>query len=160
MNMECYAYEMCFDNKLNSDNTVIPESDIECVPFDEAYVSEYRAAYNAAFYPMRKALDIEPYNWFSDDSAVLEKAADTYMFISEGELIGAVSCYGNEIDDLFVSMSKQGKGYGRELLLWAINHIREKNSEPITLHVAEWNQRALKMYQGVGFTIRSVEKIK
>ena len=109
---------------------------------------------------MRKALDIEPYNWFSDDSAVLEKAKDTYLFIINGELIGAVSCYENEIDDLFVNLSKQGHGYGRQLLLWAIKHIREKNDEPITLHVAEWNQSALKLYNSTGFTIRRVEKIK
>ena len=153
-NLAYYAYKMCFDKE------ELQEPDIVCIPFDTAFATAYRAAYNAAFHPMRKALDIEPYNWFADDNAVMAKAADTYMFISDGELIGAVSCHENEIDDLFVSTSKQGNGYGRELLLWAIKHIREKNNDAITLHVAEWNQGALKLYKNAGFTIRSVEKIK
>ena len=91
-----YAYEMIYDK------ADVPESNIECIRFDESYIKDYIASYNEAFYPMRKALDIEPYNWYSEESAVLEKTADTYMLIKDGKLIGAVSCYGNEIDDLFV----------------------------------------------------------
>ncbi len=149
-----YAYEMVFGKP------AVPESDIECIGFDKAYIQDYMTAYNAAFYPMRKALDIEPYNWYSEESAVLEKAADTYMFIRDGKIIGAVACYGNEIDDLFVVTSEQGRGYGRKLLLWGMNHIREKNLNPITLHVAAWNQGALRLYESIGFIVRSKEKIK
>ena len=149
-----YAYEMIYDK------TEVPESNIECIGFDKTYIKEYMASYNAAFYPMRKALDIEPFNWYSEESAVLEKADDTYLLIKDGNLIGAVACYGNEIDDLFVKASEQGKGYGRELLLWGMNHIREKNDEPITLHVAAWNQGACSLYQSIGFVVRNKEKIK
>ena len=149
-----YAYEMVYDR------AEVPESDTECVGFDKAYIQDYMAAYNEAFYPMRKALDIEPYNWYSEEGAVLEKAADTYMLIRDGKLIGAVACYGNEIDDLFVKASEQGQGYGRKLLLWGMNHIREKNDDPITLHVAAWNQGALRLYESIGFAVRSKERIK
>ena len=149
-----YAYEMVYDK------AEVPESNIECIRFDESYIKDYIASYNEAFYPMRKALDIEPYNWYSEESAVLEKTADTYMLIKDGKLIGAVSCYGNEIDDLFVKASEQGRGYGRELLLWGINHIRENNENSITLHVAEWNQGACKLYKSVGFKVINKERIK
>ena len=149
-----YAYEMIFDKP------AVPESDIECIGFDKAYIQDYMTAYNAAFYPMRKALDIEPYNWYSEESAVLEKADDTYMFICDGKLVGAVACYGNEIDDLFVETSEQGRGYGRQLLLWGMNHIRERSDEPITLHVAAWNQGALRLYESIGFVVINKERIK
>ena len=149
-----YAYEMIFDK------VEVPGPNIECISFDKSYIKDYMESYNEAFYPMRKALDIEPYNWYSEEASVLEKAADTYMLVRAGELIGAVSCYGNEIDDLFVKSSEQGKGYGRELLLWGINHIRERNSEPITLHVAEWNQGALRLYRNTGFVVKNKERIK
>ena len=149
-----YAYEMIYDR------ADVPETSIECISFDRLYIKDYMASYNEAFYPMRKALDIEPFNWYSEESAVLEKADDTYMLIKDSKLIGAVACYGNEIDDLFVKVSEQGKGYGRELLLWGMNHIREKNKEPITLHVAAWNQGALRLYQSIGFVVRNREKIK
>ena len=149
-----YAYEMVYDK------AEVPESDIECISFDRSYIKDYMASYNEAFYPMRKALDIKPFNWYTEESAVLEKAADTYMLIHGGKLIGAVACYGNEIDDLFVKASEQGRGYGRELLLWGMNHIRESNNEPITLHVAEWNQGACKLYKSVGFKVINKERIK
>ncbi len=149
-----YAYEMIYDR------TDVPETSIECISFDRLYIKDYMASYNEAFYPMRKALDIEPFNWYSEESAVLEKADDTYILIKDGKLIGAVACYGNEIDDLFVKASEQGKGYGRELLLWGMNYIRDKSDEPITLHVAAWNQGALRLYQGEGFIVRNKKKIK
>ena len=75
-------------------------------------------------------------------------------------MIGSVACYGNEIDDLIVKQSEQGKGYGKKLLLWALNHIRESNSDPITLHVAEWNEGALKLYENTGFKVKSKEKVR
>ena len=149
-----YAYEMIYDR------ADVPETSIECISFDRLYIKDYMASYNEAFYPMRKALDIEPFNWYSEESAVLEKADDTYMLIKDGKLIGAVSCYGNEIDDLFVKASEQGRGYGRELLLWGMNYIRDKSDEPIILHVAAWNQGALLLYQSEGFIVRNKEKIK
>ena len=149
-----YAYEMIYGK------SEVPESNIECISFDKTYIKDYIGSYNEAFYPMRKALDITPYNWYSEESAVLEKAADTYLLIKDGKLIGAVACYGNEIDDLFVRASEQGQGYGRELLLWGMNHIREKSSDPITLHVAEWNQGACELYQSVGFKVTNKERIK
>ena len=149
-----YAYEMIYDK------VEVPESNIECISFDKSYVEDYMASYNEAFYPMRKALDIKPFNWYSEESVVLEKAADTFMLLQDGKLIGAVACYRNEIDDLFVKVSEQGKGYGRELLLWGMNHIREKNDDPITLHVAAWNQGACALYQSIGFIVINKEKIK
>ena len=149
-----YAYEMIYDR------ADVPETSIECISFDRLYIKDYMASYNEAFYPMRKALDIEPFNWYSEESAVLEKADDTYMLIKDSKLIGAVACYGNEIDDLFVKASEQGKGYGRELLLWGMNYIRDKSDEPIILHVAAWNQGACSLYQSEGFIVRNKEKIK
>ena len=80
--------------------------------------------------------------------------------MNENEIIGSVACYGNEIDDLIVNKKYQHKGYGRQLLLWGMNHIRVKNDEPILLHVAEWNQDALRLYQNTGFEITNTERIR
>ena len=33
-----------------------------------------------------------------------------------------------------------------------MQYIRERNNEPIILHVAEWNKEALKLYKKVGIT--------
>ena len=63
--------------------------------------------------------------------------------------------------DYFAIFRKyQNKGYGKQLLLWGMHHIRKNNNDPIFLHVADWNQNALKLYQKVGFEITHTERIR
>ena len=109
---------------------------------------------------MRKALDIEPYNFYSDIRQLNGKKEGIFLIIDGDAVIGSVGCFGTEIDDLIVAKKYQGRGYGKRLLLWATEHIREYTGEPITLRVAEWNQRAVKLYTQNGFVIKSKDEIK
>lgn len=152
--MEIIAYEM----KYSKDN--VQDSDILCVPFEIKYFQEYMKIYNECFYEMRKSLNIEPYNFLSDYEQIAEKSKDIYLFLNEREIVGSVACYGNEIDDLIVSKKFQNRGYGKQLLLWGMNIIRQRNNESITLHVAKWNKNALVLYEKMGFVISSVERIR
>lgn len=149
--MEIIAYEMKFHKD------IIEQSNILCIPFEEKYFPSYMCIYNECFYEMRKALDIEPYNFLSDYEQIKEKIKDIYLFVENEEIIGSVACYGNEIDDLIVRKKFQHKGYGKQLLLWGMQCIRKKNNEPIILHVAEWNKDALMLYKKIGFEINNVE---
>ena len=63
----------------------IPETQIECIPFDEKFLLQYKELYNAAFRPMREALGIEPYDWYGDDNAILSRASEIYI-LTEGDL--------------------------------------------------------------------------
>ena len=116
--------------------------------------------YNACFYEMRKSLDIEPYNFLSDYKQIGEKCKDIFLLVNGKEIIGSVACYGSEIDDLIVNKKYQNKGYGKQLLLWGINHIRQISNEPILLHVAKWNEKALRLYEKVGFDITNIESVR
>ena len=151
---EIIAYEMQYDK------AYVEKSDILCIPFESEYFQEYMRIYNECFFEMRKALDIQPYNFLHEYKQIEEKVKDIYLLLNEGEIIGSVACYGNEIDDLIVNKKFQHKGYGKQLLLWALQRVREKNNEPITLHVAKWNNDALMLYKKVGFEITNVEKIR
>lgn len=91
---------------------------------------------------------------------MIEVIAHEMKLVKEEEIIGSVACYGNEIDDLIVNKKYQKKGYGKQLLLWGMQHIRRLNEEPITLHVAEWNQNALRLYKEVGFEVVSSERVR
>lgn len=148
------AYEMKYDKEFVEQNT------IDCVPFDIQYFEQYKKIYNECFYDMRKELEIEPYNFLNDYEQIREKVSDIHLFVKDGEIIGSVACYGNEIDDLIVNKKYQKKGYGKQLLLWGMQQIRNKNSAPIALHVAEWNKNALTLYKKVGFEVVSSEKIR
>lgn len=152
--MEIIAYEM----KYVRDD--IEKSNILCIPFDKKYFQQYMKIYNDCFYEMRKALDIEPYNFLSDYKQISEKSRGIFLLVGKEEMIGSVACYGNEIDDLIVNKKFQNKGYGKQLLLWGMNHIRQKSDEPILLHVAKWNEKALMLYEKVGFAITNIEKVR
>ena len=49
--------------EMRRDSKEIPPVEISCVPFDEQYLEQYKSMYNAAFRPMREALNIRPYDW-------------------------------------------------------------------------------------------------
>lgn len=152
--MEIIAYEMKYVKDY------IEKNSISCIPFEQKYFQQYIRIYNACFYEMRKSLDIEPYNFLSGYIQIGEKSKDIFLLVSEEEIIGSVECYGNEIDDLIVNKKFQNKGYGKQLLLWGMNHIRQISNEPILLHVAKWNEKALRLYEKVGFDITNIESVR
>ena len=133
--------------------------DISLFQFSEEYYPQYEKIYNECFHDMRKALDIKPYDYYSDIEQLREKAGNIYLLLDGDTIIGSVVCFGTEIDDLIVNSAYQGRGYGRKLLLWAINQIRSYTEKPITLTVAQWNRRAVQLYESAGFVITRTETI-
>lgn len=151
---EIIAYEMIYNKALKYQNDII------CVPFQKEYWNEYMKIYNECFYKMRKALEVEPINFYYDYSQIKDKIKDIFLYLQSGVIKGAVSCYENELDDLIVEQSLQGQGIGQKLLLWGVNHIKEQGYEEIILHVAEWNPNAVKLYLKNGFSIKKREKMR
>ena len=153
--MRFTAYEMKTDIAKIERNV-----SIHCIPFEERFFEEYKKMYNESFREMRKCLDIKPYNFLSNYAQIKDKADDIFILVDNGGLVGSVACYGNEIDDLFVGKQFQGKGIGKQLLLWGMNYIRIKYNSSIHLHVAEWNKKAVMLYRSVGFTIVKTEIVE
>ena len=151
---EIIAYEMLFRGEIEYSDEVF------CTPFQKRYWDEYMQKYNASFREMRKDLEVEPINFYSDYSQMIDKADSTYLHLENEIIAGAVSCYGNEVDGLFVDKAFQRQGLGRKLLLWGINHIKKQGYQEVILHVAEWNQHAVKLYLETGFTIQKREKVR
>lgn len=151
---EIIAYEMLFKGN------ILYSGGLSCISFSEKHWTEYMKIYNECFYEMRKALEIEPINFYFDYSQMKDKADSTYLYLQNGMIAGAVSCYGNELDDLFVNKAFQRRGLGQKLLLWGMNRIKKQGYDEIILHVAEWNQTAVKLYLKNGFVIQKKEKIR
>lgn len=149
---EIIVYEMSFNDTLKN------KEELVCVSFEETYWDEYMRIYNECFYKMRNDLEIEPVNFYSDYSQMKGKVKDTFLYLHNKVIIGAVSCHGNELDDLIINKSFQGQGFGRRLLLWGMNYIKEQGYDEIILHVAEWNQNAVELYLKNGFSIKKIEK--
>lgn len=64
------------------------------------------------------------------------------------------------MEEIIVEKLFQRQGIGQKLLLWGMNHIKEQGYEEIILHVAEWNQGAVKLYLKNGFTIKETKKTR
>ena len=152
--MEVIVHEMSYAHEM------IEKTSIHCVSFTKSMFEEYKSIYNACFYDMRKALEIEPYDYLHDFEQISEKANNIYVLFQGNELIGSVACYGNEVDDLIVNPRFQRCGYGRHLLLWGMRKIRETTSGPIVLHVAAWNEKAIALYRSTGFEIVSTKRVR
>ena len=128
-------------------------------PFSERYADEYIRLYNEAFREMRKALDIKPYDFYTDISQLRQTADNTLLLLDNDSIAGAVSTYGGELDDLFVSAGFQGRGLGRLLLREGMRRILGGAHGAVTLHAAEWNTRATALYSSEGFTVIEREHI-
>ena len=151
---EIIVYEMIFNKRLEY------QDDIICVSFQEKYWNEYMKIYNECFHKMRNALEMKPPIYYYDYSQIQNKINDIFLYLQHGAIVGSVSCYGNELDDLIVAKSFQRQGTGQKLLLWGMNQIKERGYEEIVLHVAEWNQEAVQLYLKNGFIVKKKEKVR
>ena len=151
---EVWACEMVYDGPL-------PEApELNCAPLSEAIFEAYREMYNACFYPMRRALDIRPHCWYGEDARLEDVPPGVFVLMEDGELVGSVACRGGEVDDLIVSPSRRGRGYGEALLRWAMRRVRGEGHREIVLRVAEWNAAALRLYLRMGFAVTRRERVR
>lgn len=151
-NTEFTVYEMVYRGETG-------ESHISCIPFRAEYWEEYMEMYNSCFHELREALGICPADFYSRYSQMKDRGGETFLYLKNGSIAGAVSFYGNELDDLIVRRDIQGQGIGKNLLLWGIKHIYDMGYEQVILHAAGQNSRAVGMYLKAGFIISRWEEI-
>ena len=144
------VYEMQYLHPVNE------KSSIQMIPYSSKYQEEYKQIYNQCYHEMRKELGIKPFDFIQDDSFFASGMDKVFLLLSDGKIIGSVALKDDEIDDLIVEIKNQNQGYGKQILLWALEHI---NSEKIILHVAEWNKKAIELYRKNGFEIVNTIKI-
>ncbi|MBU7595143.1 N-acetyltransferase [Metabacillus halosaccharovorans] len=95
---------------------------------------------------------IEPNYWRSQMSEMKEKyipMSETYVKIHQSRVIGFISMLDNYLAALFVDVSFQNNGAGRELL-----HFIQDQREVIELKVYKDNSSALRFYLNNGFFIK------
>lgn len=119
---------------------------------------EYKRIYEECFRGMRTALQRFPVDCCASKEELERKKEKIYILMIDGKLIGSVAIYDNEIDDLIVEKNYQRMGYGEALLQFAISYMQSNCISPIVLHVADWNQGAIKMYIKNGFAIVKTEE--
>ncbi|KKR02818.1 MAG: Acetyltransferase, GNAT family [Candidatus Uhrbacteria bacterium GW2011_GWF2_39_13] len=146
---------------LKREEWIYQKDEIELIPYQVAHNTEYLDVLGDAFYPVREALDLVPYNWYQNNQ---KTATEGFMMSSEKgclfgyfvekELVGVLEIVENEIETIAVKVQHQGKGVGTILLNTAINMIfREDSNKEIFLSLLGGNQKALRLYERQNFQI-------
>ena len=113
---------------------------------------KYKKIYEDCFFAMRSSLGL-PRECCKSREELQENKNNIFIYEKNDIIIGSVSVYGNEIDDLFVAAEYRNKGFGLKMLRFAIAFIQKRNADKIILHVADVNKAALSMYLNNGFVI-------
>ena len=122
------------------------------------FVSDNKMSIVDAYGAMTGGGNAFPFGIYDDDSPVgflmIGFDVDDYWEDYPQVAVGSYNIWRLMIDRRY-----QGRGYGKKLLLWAINHIRSYTEKPITLTVAQWNRRAVQLYESAGFVISRTENV-
>ena len=135
-------------------------SDLRLRHYSDSDYRNYRKIYEECFHEMRTALQRFPVDICASREELEQEKGNIYILEVDGKLIGSVAIYGNEIDDLIVAKNFQRRGYGEALLQFAVSFLQRIHIAPIILHVADWNQGAIKMYLKNGFDIVGTEVVE
>lgn len=81
--------------------------------------------------------------------------SEYYKLVLENKIIGFFGLWiiyeDAQITTISVSREYQGLGYGKVMMDFIINHIKEANCRNITLEVRLSNELAINMYKNYGF---------
>lgn len=86
-----------------------------------------------------------------------------YLVVKEGESVIAYCGLTGILDEGYITnvavkSEYQGRGIGKEMLISLLNLGREKGLKAFTLEVRTSNEKAIKLYQGLGFLDMGVRK--
>lgn len=151
--MNIYVYQM----EYNGSNL---ESTVDMVPFTKDRFEEYAKLYNDSFFEMRRSMKVYPFRYYSNIEQIAKLEQFIYLYVINSTIIGSVSIQNNEIDNLFVNPQYRRRGYGREILKFAISTLQKRKKSSIILHVVRWNEQARKMYEKLGFEYTKIIRLK
>ncbi len=80
-----------------------------------------------------------------------------FVLRDNNEIVAVSGIEGGELDAVAVSVDKQGRGYGRNLVGYSVNKILDKSCEQVTLWVVEGNP-AKDLYGKLGFKTKRLHE--
>ncbi len=149
------------DDLMHYPGPSLPESKLTVKQYRDEDCSSWTRLINEGFYPLRSAIDIEPYNVFRDDAAndpatrqrLLNSGDEKLLFYDDGQLVGLAAIAGSEIDPITVVSNQRGRGYGKQIMAYCTNRILERGISPARLSVLRINISARRLYERVGYRL-------
>jgi len=99
---------------------------------------------------------------FEDRVRQLEEKSNLSLFVADdkGTYVGYCIVTSDkrkgEIDSIYIQPIYQGKGIGNQLMMKAIDWLKNRNCRDINIYVAEGNESVLGFYEKYGFKKRAV----
>jgi len=98
-------------------------------------------------------------SWFDPEGLILVVPEDDPDTVAASHWTKRRSETEGEIYVVAVDPAYQGKGLGRPVTLLGLQYLRQVGVEDVILYVDGDNPAALKVYRGLGFTTRSVDRM-
>lgn len=136
----------------------------EFAPYEDADYPEVQKLVSEAFYQMQAAVGMknpkpeQP----SEEQRAEYRSARQNIFVcrehsantSGGEIVAMVRLDEDEIDTLAVRTDKQGQGWGKSMLSYAVNVLKDRGYEKAYLWVVVGNP-AIRMYHNMQWIVES-----
>lgn len=116
----------------------LPDCKYEVIQYEDKYYIECHNVIRNAFHRMQVAvgLEDESYEYPPNEQQrkkYLENAESMYLMRVNDEIVAALILDDDEIDILAVDVNHQGKGYGKEMMAYAINKILDNGYDSVEL---------------------------
>lgn len=120
------------------------------------------------FYELRKKNGIRPFalkdstpSEFEEIKQFFSNNSSSFFFLFDGEdrtaenCIGSILLLGNYIQCLAVAKKYQRKGYGEQLVKYAVNYAFSQGYKTVELTLIDGNTQAQALYTKLGFTVKN-----
>lgn len=135
-----------------------PDHGLNFINYEDKYFEQYITLKGEAFYDLRRANDIKPYNCsdFSDNSRqyCLNNKDHIYLLLGEkDEIISTIYVKNSTLAEIIVNKKYEGQGYGCKTTQYGINKSLKEGSKSIELSTLHCNKRAISIYEALGFEL-------
>lgn len=135
-----------------------PDINLPFINYEDKYFENYETLQGQAFFDLRRANDIKPYNCsdFSEKMRQNLMKNKQYIYLlldDEDEIISAITLKNGIIDGVMVNKKYEGQGYGCKTTQFGINKFLNEGFKDIELCALDWNKRALHIYEALGFKV-------
>lgn len=146
--------------KMRYDGEMFPEPALAVREYWEEDSELYMTHWSEAFTELRTVLDARPHRLSdgpperldAEHQTRLEERENIFMFFDEGRFVGSAFAENEyEVNDVFVCVQEHRRGYGKQILQYTVNRMIERGIHPVYLGVADANQAARRLYEGLGF---------
>lgn len=156
-----------FNMEMNRSDYIESENSIVLTLYNDDHKEQYLEVLGEAFVPIRKQLNLKPYNWYQNNIESSIKGFNEsrenktlFGYFEDGLLLGVLEVIDNDLEMLSVRQSAQGNGIGSRLLQKGIEIVfSNPKYQTMTLGILKGNKKANTLYEKFGFEVIAQQTI-